>query len=101
MKPIIITAANGQKRRLSPMGVIGWRSAHVPANDPRQPNLVYNGTMVILADGSFVGIIESEAEFDRLFEAATAGAYGLPTNAGPIQSHTTKDIEPALEETLP
>jgi hypothetical protein len=67
MKPLIVTNIAGEKRRLNPLAVVGWSGQNVELADGR----VGIGTVLAMAAGGPVAILESEAQFDWLFEQAT------------------------------
>jgi len=70
MRPLIVTAANGEKRRLNPMQIIGWKEGDIPAEIPGEPTKVYAGTVLALSNG-VAGVRESVDQIDRLFVEAT------------------------------
>lgn len=82
MRPMIVTAGNGEKRRLNPMQIIGWREADVPAAEGRPE--VYKGCIIALPTGP-VGVRESEEQIDWLFALATGEPSHVKT---PVQDRS-------------
>ena len=94
MRPLIVTTADGSKRRLNPMQIIGWRAADVPTGDAAG-SMVYQGTVIALVGGP-VGVRESEDQIDWLFVLATSDgprtgqealAVSVPPAADPPERH--------------
>lgn len=69
MRPMILTNANGEKRRLTPFQIAGWVAADFEHN-----GRAFAGCAVVLGNGAQVLVRESEEQLDHLFERATGGS---------------------------
>lgn len=92
MRPLIVTTANGDKRRLNPMQMVGWRAGDVPTGDA-EGSAVYQGTIIALV-GGHVGVRESEEQIDWLFVLATTDG---PPRPRPTPGQAAVGIPPADE----
>lgn len=69
MKPLIVTNAAGEPRRLNPMAVVGWTPAEINLGNGR----IALGSVIAIAGAPPVQVLESTGTIDVLFEQATDG----------------------------
>ena len=63
MRAMIVTSADGLKRRLSPMALLGWRTGDITRSD----GALVEGTILALVDGAMVGVRETQDTIDWMF----------------------------------
>ena len=75
--PLLVTSGAGEKRRLNPLAVVGWREGDVPGPEGAR---VYLGTIMALVTGEVIGVREGIEQFDWLWTRAVNSAPADPVS---------------------